>query len=148
MSRVWGSAPVKESNLIILLALADFANDNGICWPSLPALAKKARIGRRQAQRNVWKLQEMGLLAIDIGTGPRGANTYKVLWGVSHDTLVTQAPMSSGAGGVSPRSKGGGLDDYQTVIEPSLEPSGGSVSAEKDEETEKLEARMGIGGDA
>lgn len=34
--------------MLVLLALADYANDGGYCWPSLTQLAKKTRLSRRQ----------------------------------------------------------------------------------------------------
>ena len=43
ISYVWESSPFKGERLLLHLALADFANDEGECWPAQPTLAKKAR---------------------------------------------------------------------------------------------------------
>ena len=40
---VWELSPYKSERLLIHLALADFASDEGICWPSQRTLARKAR---------------------------------------------------------------------------------------------------------
>ena len=38
MSDAW-SVPLPDSEKLVLLALADWSNDNGKCWPSVPKLA-------------------------------------------------------------------------------------------------------------
>ena len=43
MTRVWDNAPYEGNKLLILLALADFADEDGQCWPSQAVLASKAR---------------------------------------------------------------------------------------------------------
>lgn len=57
MSWIWENATVGGSNLLILLAMADFADDNGgSVYPSMKTLAKKARMSQDQARRVVHKL--------------------------------------------------------------------------------------------
>ena len=79
MAWVWKYTTVRGAKLLVLLALADHAKDNGICWPSVPRLAEKARLSHRHTRRILNELQDDGLLARDLQTGPYGANTYKVL---------------------------------------------------------------------
>jgi DNA-binding transcriptional ArsR family regulator len=81
MSAVWEDAPVSEGTLLVLLALADFANEKGICWPSVGSLAKMARLERRQVQYVLRKLEEKGLIAKEKMTGRYEPNIYKVLCG-------------------------------------------------------------------
>ena len=50
MARVWKYSKACKGNLLVLHALADFANDQGIAWPSVETLAKKARPKVRQTQ--------------------------------------------------------------------------------------------------
>jgi hypothetical protein len=79
MSQIWSGAHVEGSSLLVLLALADFANDKDICWPSLPTLAQRARISERQAQRLVQKLADDGHIEImATGNGRRHSARYKV----------------------------------------------------------------------
>lgn len=49
MSLVW-SLDLADSQKIVLLALADCANDEGVCWPSMASLAKKCSKGERTVQ--------------------------------------------------------------------------------------------------
>ena len=60
MTQVWETADSKGSELLLLLALADSANDQGVCWPSLPTLAKKTRMSRRYVIGLINSLVEKG----------------------------------------------------------------------------------------
>ena len=60
MSKVWESYPGGGSELLALLALADWSDDNGRCYPSMASISKKVRLKPRQAQRVVHQLIEAG----------------------------------------------------------------------------------------
>ncbi len=79
MAEVWDNADASGAALLVLLALADYANDNGICWPGVPALAKKARVSERYVRGILGDLEGSGHIVREIGTGPYGVNTYKIL---------------------------------------------------------------------
>ena len=72
MTRVWDETRFKGTELLILLCLADHANDEGICWPSYGKLALRARCSRRQAIRCLIRLKEEGWVAI---TGKKQARS-------------------------------------------------------------------------
>jgi helix-turn-helix protein len=55
MNLVWKYAPYDGGTLLVLLALADWADDSGYCYPKVAAIARKARLGQRQTN-NVLKL--------------------------------------------------------------------------------------------
>lgn len=79
MSAVWEEADVSGAMLLVLLALADYANDQGFCWPGVHALAKKARVSERYVRELLGDLESNGYLIRELNTGPYGVNTYKVL---------------------------------------------------------------------
>ena len=60
MSRVWAHSQQKGGELLVMLALADFANDAGEAWPSIPVLSEKARLSARQTQRVLNTLEAAG----------------------------------------------------------------------------------------
>ena len=62
MSQVWAEGPNSASERLLLLALADFADDNGVCWPSMETIAEKACMSERNARRVVRKLESEGYL--------------------------------------------------------------------------------------
>lgn len=76
MSLVWERAPYSGGSLLVLLALADWANDDGLCWPSIQRLADKTRIDRRSAQRIIRQLEKDGFIKIDEGGGRAKQHRY------------------------------------------------------------------------
>ncbi len=79
MAQIWDFGPEDRSELLVLLALADFANDEGECWPSMVGVAQKSRMTERGAQKIVRRLEEDGWLQIDTGGGRGGKNRYRIL---------------------------------------------------------------------
>lgn len=78
MSLIWKFSKQEGTALLMLLAIADHANDEGICWPSVQTLANKCRLSKRQATRLIQKLESEGELVIDQGGGRGHSNLYKV----------------------------------------------------------------------
>lgn len=64
MSRVWEKSTQKGSALLLLLAIADHAADDGYCWPGIPVLAKKIRMSERSVMRLVKQIEEDGELYV------------------------------------------------------------------------------------
>jgi len=78
MSLVWSRAPYSSSTLLVLLALADWANEDGICWPSIQTLSKKARVERRSTQYIIRKLAADGIIEIEEGRGRGHQHKYQI----------------------------------------------------------------------
>ncbi len=81
MSAVWAASMAQSGELLVLLAIADFSNDEGIAFPSVGTLAKKARLSPRQVKRILSRLQRMGELKVLKRTGPNRVNKYRILLG-------------------------------------------------------------------
>jgi len=62
MSAVW-EVDLPDSEKIVLLALADNANDEGGCWPSIATIAKKCSKGERTVQCAIKALCDKGHLS-------------------------------------------------------------------------------------
>jgi len=81
MNWVWEHSTAKGSELLLLLAIADAADDQGRnAFPSISTLAAKTRMSRRTVQRLVVKLEDDGHLILRR-VGGRRANTYEVVLG-------------------------------------------------------------------
>jgi hypothetical protein len=75
---------------LVLMSLADNADDEGVCWPSIATIARKCSISERTAQRVVAELIRKGLLyshARYKSDGSRTSNKYKLSLVVPHDKL-------------------------------------------------------------
>lgn len=79
MSRVWENGPQSQGELLVMLALADWSNDQGQSWPSMEGIAQKARLSdARSARRIIRRLEEAGWIEIDVGGGRHGCNKYTI----------------------------------------------------------------------
>ncbi|MEQ1793631.1 MAG: helix-turn-helix domain-containing protein [Nitrospira sp.] len=79
LDRGWRFSKAKGGDLLVLLGIADFANDEGIAYPSIPTLARKARLTPRNAQRAIRRLVACGELLIEEGKGPHRTHLYRIL---------------------------------------------------------------------
>jgi Helix-turn-helix domain len=93
MSRVWDESPFDQTTLLIQLCLADHADDDGRCWPSIPRLAKKARCSERWARDVIKELAEKGYLERDVRPGK--STMYRLLFPATVPELgITPAESS------------------------------------------------------
>lgn len=106
---------------VLLIALADNANDDGYCYPSIATLCLKTGLTSKNSIRNNLKiLTEKGYLTITERLRPNGSktsNSYILGGGAKFEGGVVQNLREGGSfneGGVG-RLKGG-------AIEPPLEP--------------------------
>lgn len=96
---------------LVLIKLADNANDQGECWPSYQHIADQCEIDRSTVRRHIKQLQEQGLLRIENREGPKGNSTnlyYLTFRGVGQKSTPV-GPESTGVGtqptgGVGPES--------------------------------------------
>ncbi len=66
---------------LILLVLADIANDQGICWPSITTLAGKVGVTPRTVQRTIQRLVRRDLITVEQryrGDGSCSSNRYRL----------------------------------------------------------------------
>jgi len=69
MSQVWEHSKHKGSPLLLLLAIADHADDDGHAYPGVERLAKKIRMTKRNTQIILTKLAKSGELEIQRNQG-------------------------------------------------------------------------------
>lgn len=128
MTIVWDHYPGGGTDLLSMLALADWSDDDGRCFPSIASIARKIRLKERQTQRLVNKLIDDGYVRVignQFGGKPGESRRYQIvismLTGVSHDTpIIGDTGVIQDADGCHPRRETGVSHDTLTVIEPSL----------------------------
>lgn len=135
----WGQPGLDPSSKLVLLSLADHANDDGESWPSLERLSERTGRDRRTVQRAVAALEARGLVEREPAKGVRSTR-YRLLVQGRHDTTPTggTTPPLADEPEVAPRRLRGGTTppggrhhatsrDGTTPpepSEPSTEPSG------------------------
>ena len=89
----WSLEEVMGSEALVLLALADQANDEGLCWPSQEKLAPKARQSVSTLRRSLRSLEKMGLLTTITRSSTRGrrSNLYLLHIGAKPDLSMRSA---------------------------------------------------------
>jgi hypothetical protein len=119
MSQVWESATVGGSELLVLLALADYSNDEGeSIYPSMKSLSKKARLSEDQTRRIIRKLIEEGMVVLVEQGGWRNgrnrSNEYKLV-------LDARGVPANCKGGTRVDARGGTGAHARTVPAPMQE---------------------------
>jgi hypothetical protein len=73
MTAVWDREDLSSTQKLVLLALADWANDEGLCWPSINRLAIKASLTSRAVQKTIRSLEDAGFIRREevLGKGNR-----------------------------------------------------------------------------
>ncbi|WP_105901411.1 helix-turn-helix domain-containing protein [Vibrio gangliei] len=148
MSYVWDIPLFKGSDKLVMLCLADHADDKGICWPSIDTIARKSGVSPTTVKTTLKKLEAGGWLfkknqfkKADTGRLVRSNNQYQlpvmllkkkadeqtdfeqsnfVRSKVEHSKLE-QTKQHGGVGQISTggRSESG----YKPSIDPPIEPS-------------------------
>lgn len=63
----------------VLLSIANHAKSDGTgAWPSTTTIARESRLSRREVQRSLRELIDLGELTIELGAGPHGTNLYSI----------------------------------------------------------------------
>lgn len=121
MTDVWAYADCKGSELLILLALADFSDDHGEnIYPSMQTLAHKGRLSETQARRVVQNLVKLDLIEIvEKGGWDRGRNRSN-----SYRIKLENLHARRGVNLIPPPSRGrehGTRVDDTTVVAPAID---------------------------
>lgn len=96
MTWVWEHSPYKDVALLVHLALADFADDQGLCWPSQIRIARYARCSDRHVRRVIKQMLHDGSLLLVSKSNGSANNRYRLVF--SQDTQVhwTPGPLDTG----------------------------------------------------
>lgn len=82
MSRVW-SLPLPSTPKLVLLSLADQANDAGYCWPSIATICTRTSLGKTTVLENMRWLEEGRFLTVHRRAGVNNTYTLTVEAGIA-----------------------------------------------------------------
>jgi DNA-binding Lrp family transcriptional regulator len=120
--QVWANSRAANGALLVLLAIADEADDQGNAEMSMTEIARKARMSESTARRGVRELEALGELSVDMRSGVRTvyvvAATPVNMTGVVEPTPVnmTGVPQSKRPGSPTPVNMTGAVN--MTGVEP------------------------------
>jgi hypothetical protein len=78
-AEVWARCKQSGHRLLFMLALADYCNDDGVCWPSQDTLAKRLRCTDRGVQKMLAALIADGeLILLEAGNGRGNTAEYSL----------------------------------------------------------------------
>lgn len=149
LTMVWDGFPGGGSDLLAMLALADWSDDEGRCWPSMASIATKMRLSEKQARRVVHTLEETGYLKV-IANAAGGATSRR--YQIALDRLTPPAHGSPPTDGSPPagvpypsrrREPTPPAHGSRTVIEPLLTVREGA-QALPDQSAESKSKKAGI----
>jgi len=122
---------------LILLALANFANNDGEnTWPSIDTIMEYTSLNERTIQRNIKRMMVKGLLIRD-GRGPRGTNRYKINRSAVESYVPEVKPEAEEEGAYSHSGTTPGALDHpqgggtESTRGGALPPVGGALSPQK-----------------
>ncbi len=119
MSACWPLQGLTPAQKAVLISLADNANDEGVCWPSVAKIAERTCLSERAVQQAIKVLNECKALSIEARQGRSTMFTvtpaaFAPLQKVHPRRKCTPAANAPTPADAAPR----------TVIEPTREPSG------------------------
>lgn len=132
MSQVWDLEMESATQKLILLKLADNANDSGECFPSMKTIAKHCGCSRTTVARHIKSFKEQGLLSTSHryrDDGGYSSNNYQLHLPatpcnkMTHGGHVSESDrgcVTGDTGGVSESDRGSVTELQQ---EPSVKPS-------------------------
>lgn len=85
MNRVWSDSKQKGSALLLMLALADYAADDGYCWPKTDTLADKIRMSTRTVYRLIDAIEQDGELYV---VRKNRNNRYVITLSMTREELI------------------------------------------------------------
>lgn len=89
---------------LVLVKLADNANDQGESWPSVPYIAEQCEMSERSVQNHINALVEMGLVRIESRKSANGlnqSNIYHLRLNAAAVSGESPAPYGANPAGVS-----------------------------------------------
>lgn len=139
LNRVWSSSLARGSDLVVMLRLADRADEKFECFPGHKSLAKDCRLQVRQVKAILQRLKKHGEISWRRrpSADPKEAtNLYRITLGTVHSAAqctplhgAAGNPVQSGAiPTCAPASDQGAAGCTQTLSEPPVEPSLGAVA--------------------
>tara|TARA_R100000541_G_scaffold30953_2_gene39877 strand:+ start:20193 stop:20921 length:729 start_codon:yes stop_codon:yes gene_type:complete len=102
---------------LVLIKLADNANDKGECWPSYQHIADQCEMSKSTVRKHIKDLSDSGFLWVENRKGPKG-NTSNLYHLTLHPMPSENTPMPSNSTGGMPSDDTRTYHSYEPINEP------------------------------
>lgn len=75
---VWDHSTLRGTELLLMLAIAWYANKDGVAFPSIPTLGRRIKMDTRSVQRLLPRLVRSGELSIRRNAGRGGTHLFQI----------------------------------------------------------------------
>lgn len=120
MSACWPLQGMSGPQKAVLISLADNANDEGVCWPSVARISERTCLAERTVQAAIKWLSHVGLLSV---RERMGRSTMYTLTPAAYAPPQELHPAADAPPPPQPTTQTPAAAAPRTVIEPSSEPS-------------------------
>lgn len=95
-TQVWRDCTkVTGTKLLLLLALADYADDNNQCFPKIKTLAARIRTDERGARKHMKALRDLGYVKVVDQSNGKKSNVYEVVINPVKTTMVKKTGQNN-----------------------------------------------------
>lgn len=131
MSVCWPLQGMSGPQKAVLISLADNANDEGVCWPSIARISQRTCLSERTVQTAIKWLGSVGILSVRERIG---RSTVYTLTPAAYSPPHVVHPAADAPSPPQLTTKTPAAAAPRTVIEPSSEPSlqEGDANVQKD----------------
>lgn len=146
MAAIFESTTLGPTERLIMLALADHADDDGRCYPSIQRLCQRTGLSERAVRTNLRALEKSGYVRTENGGGRGGTSLYFISANPAADAPFIATKGAAGAPGRKcPPAAGAGEKGHLVPVKGAAdapEPSGttiGTITAAADARTREAE---------
>lgn len=107
MVQAWDFSCPSHAEKLVLLALCDNSNDEGVCWPSINTISRKCGLHRTNTMKAIDRLEKAGI--IEVSNREYTSNIYHI--------FPQKDGGSSAALPVAPHYKGGSVALLGVVVQ-------------------------------
>lgn len=129
MARVWSLDNLEPLEKLVMLAVADFSDDDGKAWPSIRTIARKSSLSEDSVRRKLRNLKKAGLVSITARKDHTGRDRSNLFRLFPNPSLKLSDLSESGSRLPSPPATQEGSCQSPPYLNHHIEPSKNMLSA-------------------
>ncbi|WP_052384913.1 DnaT-like ssDNA-binding domain-containing protein [Cobetia amphilecti] len=134
---------IKAGPRLLLMLMADYANEQGVCWPSIRRLSAEMACSMRTVQRSIEALVEQELMEVvprQTKTGRQTSNFYRLAMGVTQQQQAADEPSLEELEALMAGS------DEEASAKPAAAPAEHPIFANAAQQDDRGQPAQGTGG--